>query len=155
MLPTTQNQIYIPRRPRLPSLVRLIRGRLHDNDDDKRSHRETERQEGHQHDRPPTSRKLALLEPVLALEIPVVAQEEDQDADCQERRAQRLPHRHQRRVRGAGRSRQERVEPEELRNGDTYGCEPQRGPEPGEECAFCMRKSGQFCCPAGHRKLVG
>jgi hypothetical protein len=58
---------------------------------------------------------------VLSLQIPVIAQEQDQYADAQERRAQRSAQVLQRLVVGGALERG--VEAEELRDGDAYGRE--------------------------------
>ena len=65
---------------------------------------------------------------MLALQIAVVAQKQNQDADGQERRAERSPDVVQRVVGVAIRIRQRRVEPEELRYRDAYGRKGQRSP---------------------------
>jgi len=110
--------------------------RLHDNHNNKRRHGDRKSDKGNQHDRPSAGREFALHDPVLALEVSVVAQEQDQDADGEERRAERPAEMLQRVVCAVARPRQGRVEPEELGNGDSYGGEGQGSPEPGEECAF-------------------
>ena len=75
----------------------------------------------HNHDGPPAGGELAPDHPVLALQVPVVAQQQDQDADGQKGGAERLAQVPQRlgllRI-----VRQRRVEPEQLGDGD-----PDRG----------------------------
>lgn len=98
-------------------------------------------QQGHQNHGAPAGGELALDDPLLGLEISVVAQEQHQDADAQEDRAERLAQVSQRvgvcAFRGARLARERRVEPEELCDGNADRGERQRRPQPGEKRPFC------------------
>lgn len=104
----------IPHFKLLPKII------LHRQNHHQRRHRNRKRNQRRQQNRAPTRRKLALNNPVLALQEPVVSQQQNQNADSQKGRAERLAQVSQRvglaRVVG-----QRRVEAEELRDGYADG----------------------------------
>ena len=127
--------------PTLPPLPNLRRDTNHNNQT--RRH-ERARHKRHKHNATPTRRELALDDPMLALKVPVIPDQQHDDGDGDEGRAKRLAHVPQRRL-GGGRRRRGRggrgrvdgrVEPEELGNGDADGSEGEGGAEPGQERSF-------------------
>jgi hypothetical protein len=125
-------------QPNAPTRRELCinRGGLHDDDNNQTRHHQRQRHKRDNQHSPAARRELAPQNPPLACVVPVVAQEQHQDADRQERRSKRLPDMAQSlevialvppSTRDAG------VEPEQLRDCDSYGGKGQRGTEPREE----------------------
>lgn len=113
---------------------------MYGNHDDEGGHHDGKGDKGDDGDGAAAGRELALHDPVLGLEVALVAEEEGEDADAEERGAQGLAHLAQRlrvlcgvdaRVAVEG-----GVEPEELRYRDADRGEAERCSEPGEECSL-------------------
>ena len=103
----------------------------HHNHNQRRSHY-GQRHEGHQDNRPATSRKLALENPLLAVKVALEPQQQDQDADAEKRRAQR-PAQTPQRIRRVLAVAQRGVEPEELGDGDANRGKRERCAQPGKK----------------------
>ena len=67
-----------PTRQYIPPSQRIT---LNRENNYQRRHRHRKRYKRHNHNRPPAGRELALDDPVLALQVPVVAQQQNQNAD--------------------------------------------------------------------------
>lgn len=120
------------------------RTRLNGNNNNQARHRHRKRDERHEHNGPPAGGELAPDHPVLRLEIALISQKQNQDADGQEGGAQRLAQMAQSPVRLGSIIGQRGIEPEQLRDGDAYRCECQRRPEPSEKRSFCFCFSHLF-----------
>ncbi len=77
---------------------------------------------GDQYDGPSAGRKLSLYDPFLRLEVPIVAQEQNCDADTQEDGPEGLPQTAQR-IRDARPIRERGIQSKELRDGNPDGRE--------------------------------
>lgn len=125
---------------------RSARTSLHRDHHHQRGHRHSKRYKRHQHNSPPTRRKLAFYYPMLRRQISLVSQEQNQDANAQKCRSEGLAHMAQ----PLGLLtvvRQRGVEPEELRDGDANRRKRQRCPEPRQKgplctavCQYCIRR---------------
>jgi hypothetical protein len=71
------------------SALQLRLRRLHDDNDNERRHHQRKGHQRHDENGTATRRKLALQDPLLALVVAVVAQEQDEHADAQKSGAQR------------------------------------------------------------------
>lgn len=122
---------------------RSARTPLHRDDDHQRGHRHGKRYKRHQHNRPPTRRKLAFYHPMLRRQVSPVPQKQNQDANAQKRRSERLAHMAQP-IGLLPVVRQRRVEPEELCNGDANRCKRQRCTKPSQKGPLCTSVR-QYC----------
>ena len=116
-------------------MSRLCHGWLHNDDNNQRGNHQPKGHKRHNQDGPPAGGELALDDPLLARVVAVISQEQHEDADGEERGAERLAYVSERVevrviVAGIGRVRDGCVEAEELRYGDTDRSECERGPEP-------------------------
>lgn len=98
--------------------LQLFIRRMNNNDNHQRSQHDGQRNQCNQYNRPATGREFPLNHPLLSAKVPPSSQQQREDADAEERRAQRLPQASEgSTVRVAIAVRYRRVEPEELCDG--------------------------------------